>query len=526
MRADLQYRSIPRMAQEAARRFQDRAAVVDGDLTFSFADLERDMFDVARSLIASGVVPGDRVAVWAPNSAAWIPTALGILATGAWLVPLNTRFKGAEAAYILEKTDARVLFAVGHFLDTDRLEMLRAEAPRLRAVAGAVELPEPGSYESPGWSDFLARGSGVGDDEVRARLDAIGPDDVSDIMFTSGTTGYPKGAMLRHGTSLRCYESFNAGYGLGEDDHHLVATPFFHCFGYKAGWMLSLMAGATTVPMSVFDGEEALRVIERERITHIPGPPTIFWSILDHPRRKEFDLSSLRTCVVSAATVPVTLLERLADELDVQPVSGYGLTENHALVSVSMPGDAPDIVATTVGRIIPDLEVRVVDDEGHDVPHGQQGELLVRGYAHMSGYYDEPEATAAVIVDGWLHTGDIVTLDERGYLKITDRKKDMYIMGGFNVAPAEVEKALLGLHGVAQVAVVGMPDEHFGEVGAAFVVPKPGAAVTPDDVVEFARERLANFKVPRRVEIRDELPMNATGKVLKGVLRDQLRTGG
>jgi acyl-CoA synthetase (AMP-forming)/AMP-acid ligase II len=328
--------------------------------------------------------------------------------------------------------------------------------------------------------------------------------------------------MLRHGASLRGYEIFSTAFGLREHDRYAVPTPFFHCFGYKAGWMIGLMKGAVTFPIAVFEADAVLDLIQSERITHMPGPPTMFSALLDHPRRDEYDLSTLRQAIVGAATVPAQLVRRMRDELGIRSILGaYGLTENHALVSLTAPEDPPDVVATTVGRVLPEVDLRVVDDDGHDAPAGEQGELWVRGPFLMTGYYEDPDATSRTIVDGWLHTGDVGVLDAAGYLRITDRKKDMFIMGGFNVAPAEVEKALCGMTGIAQVAVIGIPDDYFGEVGAAFVIPAPGVALTPDAVHSYAREHLANFKVPRRVILVDELPTNATGKVLKNELRAQ-----
>ena len=267
-----------------------------------------------------------------------------------------------------------------------------------------------------------------------------------------------------------------------------------------------------------------MKTIERERITHMPGSPTMFTAILDHPERTEFDLSSLDTTLVSAAAVSAHLIHRVRGDLGVQHTpAGYGLTENHALVSVSRPGDSVEVVATTSGRILDEIYARVVDDDGDDVPEGEQGELLVRGPLVMSGYYDDPEATAAVIQEGWLHTGDVVKMTGDRYISITDRKKDIYITGGFNVAPAEVERVLGEMDGISQVAVVGVPDERLGEVGVAFVVPVPGVVLTGGDVIAYARQRLANYKVPQRVELPSVLPENATGKVLKDVLRKRVR---
>jgi acyl-CoA synthetase (AMP-forming)/AMP-acid ligase II len=400
--------------------------------------------------------------------------------------------------------------------------MVTRAAPSVMSGRLCISLPGPGCVHSPSWDDFLTSGDEVGEDRLHSRLEALGPEDVSDVIFTSGTTGMPKGVMLRHGASLRAYEAYNRGFRLSAGDRHAIAVPFFHCFGYKAGWMLDLMMGATTYPVPVFEPESVTALIAEERITHMGGPPTIFQSILDHPRRGVYDISSLRSVLVGAAAVPASLIVRLREAGVDGAMSGYGLTENHALVSVADPDDPPEVVAETVGRTIPGIEVCVVDDSGEPVGATEPGELLVRGFALMSGYFRDPEATATTVVDGWLHTGDVATIDASGYIRITDRKKDIYVMGGFNVSPVEVENALLGLGTVSEVAVVGMRDENFGEVGAAFVVPKPGATLTPDEVTAYAREHLANFKVPRRVEIVDSLPRNATGKVVKPELRRQL----
>jgi acyl-CoA synthetase (AMP-forming)/AMP-acid ligase II len=305
----------------------------------------------------------------------------------------------------------------------------------------------------------------------------------------------------------------------------LIALPFFHCFGYKAGWMINLMSGATTFPVAVYDGVEVMAAIDRHGITHFPGSPTMFWPLLDDPRRSQFDLSSLKSVIVSATTVPIALLHRLRGELGIEFVmTGYGLTENHALVTITVPSDSPETIATTVGRAIPGLEIKVADDKGNELPVGGEGELLLRGYTRMNGYYDDPDATAATFKDGWLCTGDVGTIDEQGYVRLTDRKKHIYITGGFNVAPAEVENVLSGYEQIGQVAVVGVPDAYMGEVGAAFVVPRPGHLVTSEDVMAYANSNLANYKVPRFVEIVDQLPMNATGKVLKEELKARVKS--
>jgi len=517
--------SIPAAVLAGVEQFSERPAIVDGARTLTFADVREEMLSVAASLIASGVKRGDRVAVWAPNSAVWISAALGVLASGAWLVPINTRFKAAEAAYVLETVDASYLFVADGFLGGHQLDELRLQSPDLRALKDPILVPAADEVDGAGWRAFLARGDTTARERARGRIAETGPDDVSDVIFTSGTTGMPKGVMLRHGASLRAFHAYGSVLGLREGDRSLIALPFFHCFGYKAGWMLDLLSGATTYPLAVYDGVRAMEAIDRHRITYLPGSPTMFWPMLDDPRRTEFDLSSLRCSVVGAAFVPVELVRRLQVEVGIDMVlTAYGLTENHAMVSICRPGDSPETISTTVGQVIDGVEVKVVDDDGRELPPRSEGELLVRGFAHMSGYFGDPAATAASFTDGWLRTGDIGSLDESNYVRITDRKKDIYITGGFNVAPAEVENVLAACDRVGQVAVVGVPDDRLGEVGAAFVTPVNERTDTERQVLEFARTRLANFKVPRYVWIVDALPVNATGKVLKDELRTRHRS--
>jgi acyl-CoA synthetase (AMP-forming)/AMP-acid ligase II len=351
-------------------------------------------------------------------------------------------------------------------------------------------------------------------DEVEARADAVSPDDVADILFTSGTTGRPKGAMSAHRQTVGVARAWGELGGVTADDRYLVINPFFHSFGYKVGIITGLTTGATLYPLATFDLDQTLALIESARITVLPGAPAIYQSILAAPNRSDFDLSSLRLAVTGAAVVPVVLIERMRAELGIDTVvTAFGMTEA-VVVTMARDGDPADLVATTCGRAIPGMETRIAATDGG------AGELLVRGDFVMLGYLDDPEATAeAIDADGWLHTGDIGVVDEQGNLRITDRLKDMYISGGFNVYPAEVEQALMRLDGVTDVAVVGVPDERMGEVGKAYVVVATGSTTGVDDVIAFARERLANFKVPRTVELVDALPRNLGGKVLKNQLR-------
>jgi acyl-CoA synthetase (AMP-forming)/AMP-acid ligase II len=322
---------------------------------------------------------------------------------------------------------------------------------------------------------------------------------------------------------VRAYDAWATEVGLREGDRYLIVNPFFHCFGLKAGILACLIKGATIVPHPVFDVPSVMRRVDAERITMLPGPPAVYQTILDHPDLDRFDLSSLRLAVTGAATVPVEMIRRMASELTFRTiVTGYGLTEATGIATMCRHTDDPETIAHTAGRAIPGVEVAVVDEKGHALAAGSPGEVVVRGYNVMAGYFGDPAATAAAVdADGWLHTGDVGVLDERGYLRITDRIKDMFTVGGFNAYPAEIENVLNEHPAVGQVAVVGVPDHRLGEVARAFVVPREGAAIDEAALIAWARDRMANYKVPRSVEVVDALPLNASGKVLKYVLRQR-----
>jgi acyl-CoA synthetase (AMP-forming)/AMP-acid ligase II len=471
--------------------------------------------------MAAGIAPGDRVAIWAPNIWEWVVALLGAQSAGAVVVPLNTRYKGHEAGDVLARSGARVLVTVNGFLGNDYVRLLRAAAIALPALERVVVLRGDLPAGCEAFAEFLEKGSTVPIDEARARAAQVAPNDLSDILFTSGTTGSPKGVMTAHGQNLRAFLSWADLVGLTEGDRYLVVNPFFHSFGYKAGILASLMKGATIYPQAVFDVPEAVARIERDRITMLPGPPTLYQSILNHPDFGKVDLSSLRLAVTGAAPVPVELVEQMRREFALDTiVTAYGLTEACGVVTVCRPEDDAETISRTSGRAIPDVEVACVDDAGAEVARGEPGEVVVRGYNVLRGYFDDPAATAeAIDDDGWLHTGDIGVMDDRGYVQITDRKKDMFIVGGFNAYPAEIENAMLAHEAIGQVAVVGTADERLGEVGVAFVVLRPEAQLSEDDLIAWCRDRMANFKVPSRVLFVDELPLNATGKVLKYELR-------
>jgi HIP---CoA ligase len=515
--------TVPALAAATAERFGDRPAVEDGTSTLTYHDL----FDRARrfgaALVATGVEPGDRVAIWAPNSAAWITALLGLLQAGAVLVPVNTRFKGPEATVILARSRARALVTVTDFLGTDYVSMLRSagtDLPDLQTVVVASGAAPDGADP---WDAFLARVTTPGLGEVDRRRAAVTADDPSDILFTSGTTGVPKGVVMTHGRTLSVAIDWVAMTGLGPHDRYLMINPYFHMFGLKGGILACLSAGAAMLPEPVFDVDRVLERVQKEKVTVLPGPPTLYQSILDHPRVDRYDLSSLRVAVTGSADIPVELIRRIHDELPFSTIiSGYGLTEGGTATGTG-PDDEFEAIATTVGRPRPGFEIRIVDGSGADVPTGQTGEIILRGPSVMSHYLDDPEATSAALsADGWLKTGDLGVFDDEGRVRIVGRVKDMFIVGGFNAYPAEIENALLLHPDIRQAAVIGVPDPRLGEVGMAFVVLRPGATATGADVISWARDQMANYKVPRTVEIVDQLPLNAAGKVEKEILKTRV----
>lgn len=501
------------LIDEAAARWPDAVFLHEEDGgTIGFAAFRDATRRVSGALIARGGQPGDRIAIWAPNSAGWAIAAAGAVQIGLQLIPLNTRFKGAEAADILARGGVRWLFSVRDFLGFDYAAMLEGrDVPQLEEII----------FLDDGFDGWLAAGDAIDDVAVDARIAAVAPDDVADVLFTSGTTGRPKGAMSSHMQNLRTFQAWSDAVGLREGDRYLVVNPFFHTFGYKAGWIAALLQGATVYPMAMFDAAKALGRIAAERISVLPGPPTIFQSLLDTPERATVDISSLRLSVTGAASVPPVLIRRMREDLGIADVlTAYGLTESCGCVSATKAGDPAELVAASCGTPIPGVEVRLVDPQGEDVATGEAGELLVRGFNVMKGYLDDPAATAeAIDAEGWLRTGDIATQDARGYLKITDRAKDMFICGGFNCYPAEIEARILEHPEVARVAVVGRAHERLGEVAHAVIVAKPGAAQDAPAFLAWCRDEMANYKAPRTVEWVAELPLNAAGKVQRFMLK-------
>ncbi len=526
--------TIPALLRQAAQDAAELEALVDGDVRMTFAELDAAVNRFARAAVAHGLEPGDRVVVWAPNSADWVVSALGVLAAGGVLCPVNTRFRGAEARSVIAKVRATMVVLDDAFLDAHYLAALRGDGPSpavgrpvplLPSVRTVVDLSATGREQTDHgvWSlaGFTALADQVDPGVVDERIAALAPEDVSDILFTSGTTGYPKGAMVSHASNLRVDREWARLVGLRRGDRYLMVNPFFHSFGWRAGILACLLTRATIIPVAVFAVETVLRLIEQERVTVFPGAPTVYTSLLEHPDLGRYDLSSVRLAVTGATIVPVPLLRRMREELGFRDViTAYGLTETCGTATVCPPDAGLERISTSCGRAIPGTELRIAGLDGQPLPAGESGEILVRGYNVMAGYFEDPDATAqAIDEDGWLHTGDVGWVDEDGYLRITDRIKDVYMVGGFNVYPAEVERVLSEHPAVFDVAVVGVPDARMGEVGSAFVQTVPAwtgdESALADELEAWCRERLANFKRPRSFTVVAALPRTASGKIQK-----------
>ncbi len=524
--------TIPALLAEKAA-LGDHPAIVDGDVRISYAELKKKADAVGRAFIAAGVEHGDRVAIWIPNRAEFILAMLGAQSIGAAVVPLNTRYTGHEAAYILGRSRATAIVLNNGFLGKNYAAMLRegaAEAgtdgsivvgiPSLKIIVSIDD--DAHDDQTVEWNDFVASGTTVSDAELHARSGAVTADDMVDMLFTSGTTGNPKGVMCSHRQTTQIAYSWALGADLTPEDRYGIVNPMFHGFGYKAGLTSSLIAGATVYPIQVFEPVGLMQLIETERISVLPGVPTIFTTLIDHPDREKFDLSSLRFAVAGATAAPETLFHDMVNKLGFERVAqAYGLTEC-LVATFSRRGESLEHTAQTTGPTVYGLEIRTINPDGTDADLNADGEILIRGGSVMMGYFEDPEATAkALDADGWLHTGDIGQLDEHGCLKITDRIKDMFIVGGFNVYPAEVENVLRKHPAINESAVIGVEDERLGTVGRAYIaVLQSAEKPSVEELEAFCRQRLANFKVPREFVFVDDFPRNATGKILKGELRE------
>ena len=443
--------TIPALIDDAAVRFPDNEALADGDVQWTFPEFRDHIRGAARALISSGIEKGDRVALWAPNIWEWAVAALGVHVAGGIVVPVNTRWKGREAAYALDNSGARLLFTVTDFLETDYVALLGGLAPP--SLEEIVVLRGTVGEGAVSFADFLARAADVTDEELTARTALITGDDLCHIMFTSGTTGNPKGAMLTHSAICRAYHAWATVIGL-DQDRYLIINPFFHSFGLNAGILACLMTGSTIVPHPVFDVPSVMKRVPEERISMLPGPPAIYQTILNSADLDQYDMSTLRLAVTGAAPVPVPMIEAMREKLGFDTIiTGYGLTESSGMATMCRHDDDPETISTTSGRAIDDVEVKIVDPENADhatneMARGEPGEIVVRGYNIMLGYWQDPEKTAkAIDADGWLHTGDIGVMDDRGYIDITRPGRRHVHQRGFQLLPGRDRRADASQHG-------------------------------------------------------------------------------
>jgi len=538
--------TIGRALRHTARRFPDGEALVfsQAGQRATWAEYDRRVDEVALGLLAVGIEAGDHVAIWSTNHPEWVLLHLATARIGAVLVTVNPAYRSHELAHALLQSDSRALFLIDRFKSSDYFEMITEavpelahsapdelrsdDFPELRRVVSLVDRPGPGMIA---WNDMLERGRRVDRGVLERRAAELDPGDPINLQYTSGTTGFPKGVLLSHRNLLLNATRVGHCQRLTEDDRVCVPVPFYHCFGCVIGTLCCMVHGATMlVPAEYFDAEATLDCLEAESATAVYGVPTMFIALLEDETFPGRELGALRTGVMAGSPCPVEVMNRVREQLGADEITiAYGLTEASPAVTQTLTDDPVELRVSTVGRPIPGVEVKVADPHtGEELPDGEAGELCCRGHNVMIGYYEMPDATAeAIDADGWLHSGDLAVRRPDGYLRITGRLKDMIIRGGENIYPREIEEFLYGHPDIEDVQVVGVPDPRLGEEVCAFVRPRRGTSLTPEEIRDFCRDRLAHFKVPRYVELVEEFPMTVTGKVQKFKLREAaIRTHG
>ncbi|MBB4614299.1 AMP-binding protein [Novosphingobium taihuense] len=518
--------SLYQRFQQSVERHATRGAITEQGRTLTYAELEQASRDVAGALIALGIERGDRIAIWAVNSANWVIAALGIQAAGGVLIPVGTRLKGREVAGILNDAKARLIFCDPGFGEYNYLGALQEQELETLEKIVVFGASDQVIGENAMTFDHLVSGAPRSTDQMLdVRISEGSGDDLSDIIFTSGTTGRPKGVLMTHRKSLAaCDVQAQDVDQFTPDDVFAVTFPFAHNAGYRAGWQVSVLYGVRIVPVSTFEAAKLLALVEEEGVTVLPVAPPVGQGLLDHPDRPRTDLSSLRIISTGGTVIPVKLVEDMRAYLGANTIvrTGYGLTEAAGSLTATRDDDPPEVIARTVGRPLGNIDLKILGPDHKEMPRGQVGEVAAKGPQITPGYLDDPEASAAAFTaDGFLLTGDAGWLDEAGNLHLTDRIKDMYLVGGFNCYPAEIEHVMRTMPGIAAVAVIGTDDERLGQVGRAFVVRQEGSNLTEEEVIAWCREEMANYKVPRSVRFLDSLPLNATGKVQKTELRDR-----
>jgi fatty-acyl-CoA synthase len=532
----LLYETIGRCFDRIVDRNPDTLALVvrHQDIRWTYREFHRQVDRLANGLIALGIEPGDRVGIWGPNSYEWVLTQFATAKIGAIMVCVNPAYRLFELEFVLNKVECKAIIAAEKFKSSEYLKMLETLAPEIATCEPghlrAKKLPylrtvvRMGDTTSPGMFNFEAV-CAMGDKATRQRLAEIEerllPDDAINIQFTSGTTGNPKGATLTHVNILNNGHEAGKGMALTPDDKLCIPVPLYHCFGMVLGVLAAMSHGATMVFASpVYDPLLTLEAVEAEKCTALHGVPTMFVTELDHPEFARFDLSSLRTGIIAGAPCPEKLMRRIIDDMHMENVLiGYGQTEVSPINHMTLPEDSLENRTQTVGRPIPYIEIKIVDAENRVVPIGEQGEICTRGYSVMKGYWNDAEKTAETIINGWLHSGDLGTMNEHGYVRITGRIKDMIIRGGENIYPREIEEFLYTHPKIGEVQVFGVEDPKMGEEVCAWIQMKNGQTATEDDIRDFCKGQISHYKIPRYVRFVDEFPMTVTGKIRKIEMR-------
>ena len=531
-------RTLGQILDETVAKYPDNDAViyVDRDYRQTYRQFAEVVDDLAKGLMALGVQHGEKVAVWATNVPHWVALQFATAKMGAILLTVNTNYREHEIRYLLTQSECENLFIIDGFRDHDYVQTIYNMIPELKTQPrGQLRCPtlphlkrvmflgaekHRGMYSVP---EIMSMSAMVSDEEYAERQRALDPHDVVNMQYTSGTTGFPKGVMLTH------VNIGNNGYWIGKNQHFTekdrvcLPVPLFHCFGCVLGVLAAINHGAALVILESFSPMHVMASVDQEKCTALYGVPTMFLAVLEHKLFERFDFSSLRTGIMAGSVCPEPLMRRVVEKMYMREITiCYGLTEGSPVMTQSLVTDPFERRVQTVGRAMPCIEVRIVDPEtNEEVPRGVQGEVVCRGYNVMKGYYNMPEATAAAIdMDGWLHSGDLGVMDEEGYVVITGRIKDMIIRGGENIYPREIEEFLYGMDGVQDVQVVGVASRKYGEEVGAFIIPKPGVELAPEDVRDHCRGRIAWHKVPRYISFIDAYPMTASGKIQKFKLRE------
>ena len=530
--------TVGALLDDVAARFPDNEALVyvERGLRYTYRQFNERCRQVAKGLLALGVKKGDHLSIWAYNVPEWVVLQFATAKIGAVLVTVNTSYKSAELEYILKQSDSSTLFLVQGFKDTDYVATLAEVVPELAATApgklisatlpflkNVVFLGEGTPSGMFNFDRMVELGQGVSDAVLKEIEAGLSQHEVINMQYTSGTTGFPKGVMLTHHNVVN--NGFNIGECMGftEKDRLCIPVPFFHCFGCVLGVMACVTHGTTMVPVEIFDPLKVLQAIETERCTAVHGVPTMFIAELEHPEFARFDLTSLRTGIMAGSNCPIEVMRRVIRDMHASEITiAYGQTESSPVITQTRTDDPLELKVATVGRVLPNVELKIVDIEsGAELPPGKQGELCTRGYLVMKGYYKMPEETAkAIDAQGWLHTGDLAVMDEHGYCKITGRIKNMIIRGGENIYPREIEEFLYTHPKISDIQVYGVPDRKYGEQVMAAVVPKKGVDLTEEEVKEYCRGKIANYKIPKYVRFVESYPMTASGKIQKFKLRE------